>query len=317
MRQRHTDTRFRHLPLKVAGFVMIPVVILLLVIYLIGKENDLFRPTYRLLFTVPKGTGFSRGMPVKLSGFRVGRLADMRLNDQARVDIMIDIDRSCTRWVRDDSSVRLVKEGVIGESVLELSVGSEGRPPLKDGDRIRYEQTKSLEELATEVTEKVTPVLLEIRDIISYINDPRGDVKQLVKNLNTLSGKLDQTLSSVDRLVTGASDQGLPLIATTGETVGHADRVLSHMETTLLTLNQSLPTLMGSSERTLATVERLAADLEKSGKTLLPRVPRLVDRAESTLDGSSELIDATKRVWPLNRVIPPPPPPFLPVTGDE
>lgn len=317
MKQRSIDTRFRHLDLKVAGFVLIPVAILLLAVYLIGKENDLFRPTYRLIFTVSKGTGFSRGMPVKLSGFRVGRLADMRLNDQARVDIMIDIDRSCSRWIREDSTVKLVKEGIVGENVLELSVGSEGRSPLPDGGRIRYEESKSLEELATEVTEKVTPVLLEIRDIIAYINDPNGDVKQLVKSLNSLSGRVDRTLTSVDRLLSQTTDESAHLMTTARETIAHADRVFTDVETALLTLNRSLPPILESSERALSSIERISSDIEKSGKKLLPRIPRLLDRTESTLESSEELMDGAKRIWPLNRVIAPPPPPFLPVTGDE
>ncbi|GAB4298583.1 MAG: MlaD family protein [Desulfuromonadia bacterium] len=317
MKQRSLDTRFRYIDLKVAGFVLIPVAIILLAVYLIGKENDLFRPTYRLLFTVAKGTGFSRGMPVKLSGFRVGRLADMRLNDQARVDIMIDIDRSCSRWIREDSTVSLVKEGIVGESVLELSVGSQRHPPLPDGGRIRYEETKSLEELATEVTEKVTPVLLEIREIISYINDPKGDVKQLVKNLNSLSGRLDQTLDSVDHLVAQTSQQSAPLMVTARETIVHADRVLTGVETALLTLNRFLPPILESSERTISTTARITSDIEQSSSNILPRIPRLLDRTESTLETSEELMDGAKRIWPLKRVIPSPPPPFLPVTGDE
>lgn len=296
---------------------MVPVAILLLAVYLIGEENDLFRPRCRLLFTVPKGTGFSRGMPVKLSGFRIGRLADMGLNDEARVDIMIDIDRTFMKWVREDSTVRLVKEGIVGESVLEVSVGSMEKEMLKDGGRIRYEHVRTLEELATDVTEKVTPVLLEVRDIISYVNDPQGDVKRLLRNLATLTERLDRTLTGLDAVLADLDDRSGAVAVDLRQTIRSADRVLTEAESALLTINRSLPPILSSSERTLASLERVADRVGRSSEAILPRIPRVIDSTESTLESSRELIDGTKRIWPLSRTIPPPPSPFLPVQSNE
>ncbi|MBV5349751.1 MCE family protein, partial [bacterium] len=174
------DPRFKHLERKIGLFSLLALAGVALVVLLVGAQKDLFTPKYLLHMTVDRGTGFNKGMPVKLSGFRIGRITDMALNEQAMVEITIEIAKKYSKWIRNDSTVKLVKEGLVGDSIVEISVGSLDKPELKAGDAITYLKTKGLDELADEIGEKIKPVLIEIRDIIGYINDPKGDLKKAI-----------------------------------------------------------------------------------------------------------------------------------------
>ena len=74
------DPRFRHLDATVGAFVAVSVAALVAAIVYIGIQNNLFTKKYHLRFTVDRGTGFAQGMPVKLSGFRIGRVLTTRLD---------------------------------------------------------------------------------------------------------------------------------------------------------------------------------------------------------------------------------------------
>ena len=82
------------------------------------------------------------------------------------------IDRKYEIWIRRDSVARLVKEGLVGDAVIEISAGSPGQPQLQEGELLTFEKSKSIDEQIDEISEKVKPVLLEIKEIISYVNNP-------------------------------------------------------------------------------------------------------------------------------------------------
>jgi len=188
---REEDPRFRNLERKIGIFMATALAGVVIAGLLFGLQKDFFTKKYSLRFTADRGTGFAKGMSVKLSGFRIGRVTAISLNEQAMVDIIIEIDSDYRTWIRSDSTVKLVKEGLVGDSIIDISVGSADKPQLKDKESITYIKTKSLDEVAEEIAEKVKPVLLEVSDIISYINNPDGDLKKTIRNAELLTRHLE------------------------------------------------------------------------------------------------------------------------------
>ncbi|WP_243688073.1 MlaD family protein [Geotalea toluenoxydans] len=203
---KEEDVRFKHLEKKIGLFAAIAIVGALAVVLFIGADKDLLTPKYKLKFTTEKGTGFAKGMPVKLSGFRIGRIKSINLNEQAMVDIEIEVNKKYQKWIKSDSSARLVKEGLVGDSIIEVTAGSAKAMVLKNGDTINFEKSKGLEEVANDIAEEVKPVLIEVKEIISYINDPNGDIKQSLGNIKLLTQQLQGTREKVDDLLVSSRD---------------------------------------------------------------------------------------------------------------
>ena len=293
------DPRFRHLKRKVAFFAVAALAVVFAVILLIGKENDLFTKKYELDFTVEKGTGFTRGMPVKLSGFRIGRVKSISLNEEARVDIVLLIDQKYQKWIRRDSTVKLVKEGLVGDAIIEVSVG---RSPeaLKDKERIAFVKTKALDELADELAERVKPVLGDVEEIISYLNDPEGDIKQSMKNFNQLARNLEQTRNRADSLLVHA-DREVGAVSGKLATVldGAADSV-QRANSSFSTIEQKLPGLLVSAEHALKNLEKVSGDLKQAEETLLPKVSPLLQKSDRVLSDTGTVLRAVQGVWPIS-----------------
>lgn len=305
------DPRFRHLRKKIASFVAVAVAIVAAVVWVIGSENDLFSKKYQLTFTVEKGTGFTRGMPVKLSGFRIGRIKSVSLNESAAVDVVLQIDKKYQKWIRKDSTVKLVKEGLVGDAVIEVSVGSPRVAQLQDKEQIAYVKTKALDEMADEIAEKVKPVLIEVRDIIGYVNDPKGDIKQSMRNLNVLSRNLESTRQRADMVLVKAGDDVGTISGKLSTAVDNTSAKLTGvLDDTSLTvkkansslgrLDEKLPALLANTETSLKNVESLTRDLKQTGETVLPKVPALVKKSEETLHGTNEVLHAVKGTWPIS-----------------
>src|SRR3990172_9412817 len=87
------DPRFKNLEKKVGIFVFTAFVILAGILFFMGRERGLFIKKYAIFFTVDSGTGFIEGIPVKLLGFKVGKVKSLELTEDAKVKVTLEINK--------------------------------------------------------------------------------------------------------------------------------------------------------------------------------------------------------------------------------
>lgn len=302
------DPRFKHLERKIGIFILVAVLGIALAAVLYGMQKDFFTHTYSLRFTVDRGTGFNKGMSVKLSGFRVGRVTSITLNELAMVDITMEIDKKYQHWIRNDSTVKLVKEGLVGDNIIEVSVGAPEKAALAEGENILYVKTKALDELADEIAEKVKPVLIEVRDIITYINSPDGDLKKTVRNLESLSRNLEGTRQNVDSLLLSSqndlnriSSKTVQLLDTTDSKLKRLDfePTLLHVNSTLDKLDTKVPAILDKIDTTLTHVSAISNDTRTMIHASFPKIPGILSQTEDVMMRTDYLLQSLQNSWLL------------------
>lgn len=306
-----TDTRFKNLEKKVGIFVLSALVGVLAVVLFIAIESDMLKTTYSVRLTAPKGTGFSQGMPIKLSGFRIGRVKSITLNDSAAVDVILSIDSKYKKWIRKDSVARLIKEGMIGDFIIEVTSGT-SQELIPENGEITLGSSMAFEDIANELAAKVTPVLMDIRDIISYINREDGDIKQGIRNLRELSGNLEQSRQHADLLllsgrdtVEGAGKKLDSLLVLTSTRLEQVEPVILKVDRAMNTVEKSLPPLLEKLDASLVNIEQLSRGMNNTSTEALPQIPVLMNKAEVVIDQSEDLLEGMKWIWPLSSVVAP------------
>lgn len=311
---KQKDPRFKNLEIKTGIMVVIAVLGVALVMAFIGLEKDLFSAKYRVYFISESGSGFIEGMPVKLSGFRIGRVKKIELTEDARVRVVAEINRKYERWIRDDSVARLSKEGLIGDSYVEVTAGSAERRMLANNDAIPYVKEGGMEELV----EKAKPVLNEITEIIHYVNDPEGDIKVMLSNLKDLSIEARETRKAVDstlkdagksirdadRLVLDMNDRTKVLIENADRTISRLDPVITRIEE----ITGKAGTAMDKLPETMEKVDRIADNMKLLTDALAketPRIREILVNADETLRESKEMVKGVRESWPVRLMIPP------------
>lgn len=322
------DPRFRHLETKVGLLVLLTMAGIVAVIVLIGVERDVFTKKFRIHFIAESGTGLIEGMPVKLSGFRVGRVKELELADDARVRVTLEINKRYRKWIRRGSMASLVKEGFIGEAVVEISVGEAGAEPLPDGGFIPFEKAGGIEELVA----RAKPVLVEVKDIIHYANDPDGDLKTTVRNMRLLTSELldiraevTRTLAEIRKTFEGAT----AIVDKAGGVVDRIDReaapvvesvsrVVANVESASEELGPVIERVKAVARRTDRVVERLP-EVERKVEAVIDNIKRisdvvagesarireiLVNMDEAAAEGK-EAVKGVRRSWPLRLMMPP------------
>ncbi|MBI4688826.1 MAG: MCE family protein [Nitrospirae bacterium] len=297
---RETDPRFIGLKKKVGLFFIIAIIGIITTLIFVGIERGIFKSKYRIYFTVDKGTGFFEGMPVKLSGFKIGKIETLSLDENARVKVGLLLFKKYQKWIRQDSKAILTREGLIGESVIAVTVGDLNKQAITDGESIGYEKTKGLDEI---VAEDVRPLVIEIREIVRYINDPQGDIKQTLGNLKTLSADLHTTRENVDKLLKN-TDGNISNVASNisktskdiGSLAGNVDKAISNIERKIIPAIDSLG-------RAIDNTEKATSDIKSAVEKSAPKVPSLLNKGEDTLDGANDVVKSLKKVWPIRLFI--------------
>jgi len=83
--------------------------------------------------------------PVAIAGVKVGQVSEIRLDEDLRARVLLDLDPSLELPI--DSSARIVTSGLLGDQFITLEPGAE-EDMLKPGDEIDFtESAISLESL--------------------------------------------------------------------------------------------------------------------------------------------------------------------------
>jgi len=318
------DTRFRHLEKKVGVFFALAIIGCLAGLFFIGLQSDLFTSKYKLRFTVADGTGISEGMPIKLSGFRIGRVHSINLNQQAKVDVILQIDKEYQSWIHTDSKAKLIKEGLVGDMVVAIYPGTSGKPLQENEVLTSFETVKTLDQHVEEISAMIKPALTDLREFIRFINDPQGDIKKTLNNISVISSNPEAIRGGIGQQFTRTTDNLNQVILKSGELVNRSKQTIETLEGSLAeasqlinTIDTGMPGLLNRLEKTLANLEQISLELKQAAGKAGPMVPPLLERIDGIVEETGTLVNSAQNVWPLSSGISDEPSSILPGDSHE
>lgn len=179
---------------KVGIYVIVFIAVILSLLIYIGIKKDLFENKVAFFVTSNTGEKIERGIPVKLSGFKIGQVTGLNLDNIDYVKIEIEVLEKYCKWFRRDSKIILEQEGIIGNTYLKLIPGSENSRALDPGSALKLYKIGGL----NEILDKAQPVMDDIKKIVSNVSalsggftDKDGDLQRTIKNLEEITEKIN------------------------------------------------------------------------------------------------------------------------------
>ncbi len=156
--------------LSVGTFVLVALVALAISILSLTTDRGLFASEYRLQAPFENVQGLQAGAPVWLAGKNVGRVEEIRFtpgDDRSPVLATLAIDTAVQDFIRDDSVASIGTIGVLGDSYVELTVGSEAGAVLRDGAVIATLTPVNMNQAMA----KVTAAVDSFRELSENLNE--------------------------------------------------------------------------------------------------------------------------------------------------
>jgi phospholipid/cholesterol/gamma-HCH transport system substrate-binding protein len=146
--------------LRVGVFVLVALTAFLAMIYALGAKSRLFEAKYTVHAEFSEVGGLAEGATVRLAGVQIGRVSGVELPSQpgGKVRVDLSIARQFTDRVRKDSVARIETQGLLGDKIIEISVGTAGAAPIKPGDVIASKDPADLGQVVSQGAQTVKDV---------------------------------------------------------------------------------------------------------------------------------------------------------------
>jgi phospholipid/cholesterol/gamma-HCH transport system substrate-binding protein len=231
------------LQLRVGAFVLAALTIFVGLVYFLGRQGGLFERQYRLVTAFSRIGGLIEGASVRLAGVPVGRVTAIRLSEsgEAKVQVELTIVRRAQPRIRADSVARIETLGILGDKIVEVSLGSPGQPVLSVGAGLAAEDpldTDRLTRQGTDLLRNLVEVTAELRGTLAKVGGSAAgaDLAEAARSIRTLAAEIERGQGLLHRLVYdrqlgAAVTDAAATLRQVGETVGRLDRLLADPKT--------------------------------------------------------------------------------------
>jgi ABC-type transporter Mla subunit MlaD len=287
--------RFSRLVLKVNVFLLIALALVGAFMGLVAYKQGWFVKQSPLHFVTPNALGISTGMPVKLHGFTIGSVSDMRLAESG-VDVKLSIVSEYLRHIPQDSRARHVREaGLIGAAVIDIVPG-EGTAPLAPGALIQFEPARGMSEIIDDFRRQAMPAVDEVKQAMSQVGRSGQDLTEILAALRREVEQLPATHRALRQLLVEATRATTQLNQQASSTLQATERVAG-------TLERTVPVLSDKLGASIESIDAAAVQLKKTGEeaqaTLRSAQP-LLAHGETAAREAGDVLSAAKRIWPLS-----------------
>ena len=255
----------RQMQLRIGALVLTAILLFMGFVLSVGKRSALFEGRYSLWTSFSSTEGLAVGAPVRLAGVTVGnvtRISFGRDLKDRRINLTLSVEQRVQDRIRQDSVASIGTIGLVGDKVLDVTVGSADRPMLQSGERLTSVDPvdySGLLQKGDEILGHVSRISASLdeflgggetaagkRDLNETLRSLRNTVMEVEKGPGLLHdviygkegaellGRLDRTAQSLERTARAIeSEHGLlhALIYTPQEeTLGRLNRALAGLD---------------------------------------------------------------------------------------
>jgi len=295
----------RQTQLRIGLLVLTALVMFVGFVLSVGKRSAMFEERYSLWTTFNSTEGLAVGAPVRLAGIQVGNVTRIGFGpdpQDRRITMTLTLERRVQDRIREDSIASLGTIGLVGDKVLDITVGSHDRPVLPPGGRLASTDPLDYGRLLQKgdrILDHATRISASLDEFFSggeVSAVGRKNVSEAMRSMRNTLVELEKGEGLLHALIYGR--QGGELIARLERTAGSLERVAKAAESErgLLhaLIHASPDDTLGRLGRTLETLDATLREIRESrglfhalvhdpaGPEILARAARTAERLEST-----------------------------------
>lgn len=150
---------------KLGLLVMASLIFLVLSLYLIGKNQNIFGTSIKVVAEMKNVNGLLPGNNVRFKGMDIGTVSSIEMKNDSIIHVELLIHKSMQPFIKNNSRTTVNTDGLMGNKILHINSMDEPAPTLEPGD-----------------------VLYAL---------PQFDTDEMLKTLNSTGNYLESTLSNL------------------------------------------------------------------------------------------------------------------------
>lgn len=290
----------RSIEVKVGALILVALGLLGAFVVVMGGLS--FEPTLTVYVTFQNPGGLQAGAPVRISGIKVGRVAELEFRGgqvdaktnqpEPPIRAVARIERRYQSAIHDNARWFVTSQGVLGEMFLAIDPGSHDRPTLRDGATVQGISPPRLDLLLSESYELLHKAYTGIANNEQKISETFDGLHRTLRASGNFfernSDKLDRIVDNVDQL---SVDVGDTVKAARARYVDgpQVTRIFNDVERTSKVVAENLPPIVEDGRKVLSDTKKITGKLA-------------TDEQLARLDGMTrDLADASSRARTLTQ----------------
>lgn len=202
------DSQSSKFKIRLGLFVAAGFVIFLVVIFLIGRQKNLFNPVFVITTNFNNVSGLQVGNNVRFSGINVGTVDGIIIINDTTVKVDMIIQKEVQAFIKTNSVVSLGSEGIIGDRVVVISQGKDDSPSAESGQSLVSIEAIELDDIITSlhVTAKNAEIVTDqLAQIMVKVNQGNGTLGRLIQD-EKIAENISQTIINLKHSSDGLED---------------------------------------------------------------------------------------------------------------
>lgn len=278
--------RIKHIDRLAGIFVILALIFILITIVFVARGQKWFSKRYPYLVIFERVGGIKPGTDVTISGMEVGRVKSLRLNEERKIEITVEVFADYKDYLRKDSLATVIS-GLLGGKTIEIAPGSPDQPPLPPGATIPSQEPRELTDFLKGLDlqsplKKAEATLSNLEALSAKLKEPQGELFTVLKNVEFISQQLRKGEGNIGAIL-------------------QDKKMYNELSATLTSLRRSAEHLEKTTEnayRFSADLPKLTRDLEKYLKDI-PKILGDVEKATARLPGVTEKIQKATEEMPI------------------
>lgn len=285
---------------KLGIFIFLGSTLLVILIFLLGNKDQLFASTFTVKAYFQNTEGLRNGASVRFGGIDVGAVKSVRIvNDTTgRVEVAMRIKDEIKRFIKKDSRASIETEGLVGNKVVMITMGSDQSDGVSDNGVILSKEPLSFAD-----------IIQETQGIMAYTKDMTKNLAEIVSKVNKGEGTMgkilndDKLYNAATNLTISADESMTSLTGDMKEVIGLFDELGVGVKDVVANVNSivtRIDTVLQGVSEGKGLLGSLVSDKGKEGKSLNKILDNLIVVTEDAKTSASRLaenMEALKHNW--------------------
>jgi len=254
--------QYSKMKIAVGLFVISLVITITTFLLFILNEKGTFDKRYNYHFYTRSANSFSVGMPLKFSGFNIGVIDNISLENDGNVHMTFSVSEKNRKWIADGTTLMIIKP-LIGSAHIEVH-SIVGNKPLKEESTLNILLSDDINDMISKLepaVENIIKIINSVEVITTQLSQKDSDLLQTLHNINLLSEKLASS-DSLLTTITGNKSSTQSVISSLNQTskiMKNIKNISSDISQITSSLDQSIVNPTSSS---IKEVEAIMKDIK-------------------------------------------------------
>src|SRR5450755_3694068 len=193
---------------KLGIFIVAGMVLLVLGLYFIGKQKNLFVSVFQLKAVFNNVSGLKVGNNIRFGGIVIGTVEGIQLLTDTSVMVNMNIKSDIRKFIKQDASASIGSDGLVGDRVVLISPGTMNKEPVKDNEILVSHTPVETEQILAGLktsADNAALITQQLAEVAYKVNHGHGIIARLLGD-SSMGNNLNATMVNLKKGSAGLND---------------------------------------------------------------------------------------------------------------